>query len=101
MNRQEQVNICRSLSNISVHLNAVTHMVEDEQPNKQILRQIGAIQQALRLIRCSLITCQVRESITVIQNTPNPDVQKNELMRVQELYKETIRKQIFSYEVKL
>lgn len=82
MNRQEQANIYRRLSNISVHLNAVIHMVEDEQSYKQTLRQIGAIQRELRLIRCSLVTCQVRESITVIQNNPNPDVQKNELMRV-------------------
>ncbi len=87
MNQQEQVRIICHLHAVSAQLDAVIYMVEKkEQPNKQILLKIGAIQRALRLIHCSLVACQIWESITLIQNNPNPETQKNELMRIQELY---------------
>ena len=91
MKQEELVNLERNLQIILADLNSVTRMMEDRQPCNQTLRQIGTIQRALRDLGYSLIACQVRESIALIQTNPDPDARTIEISRLRELYKEMLR----------
>jgi DNA-binding FrmR family transcriptional regulator len=90
MKRQNLINIICRLENLSVQLHNVTAMVNNGQPSPQILHQIEEIQRELHLIRYLLVLYQVRESISVIQDNPDPKFQVFELARIQDLYKERI-----------
>jgi DNA-binding FrmR family transcriptional regulator len=66
-------------------------MVKDEQPCNQILCKIGLIRQALRSLRRSLIAHKIQDSILVIQNHPDSEIQLLELSRLQDFYREMIQ----------
>jgi DNA-binding FrmR family transcriptional regulator len=91
MDQENLANIDCNLQLILGDLNTVTRMMEDGQPCTQILHKIGTIQRALWFLGNSLIACQVRESITFLQDNPDPDARAIEISRLQDLYKEMIR----------
>jgi DNA-binding FrmR family transcriptional regulator len=91
MKQAELLNIDRNLQVILEDLNTVTRMMEDRHPCNQVLHKIESIQRALRVLGCSLIAYQVRESIAFLQNNPDPDARIIEIVRLQDLYKEMIR----------
>lgn len=90
MDRQDRIDIVCELRVITLDLDALICMVEDEQSCNQILPRIGSICQALRSLRHSLIAHQIRESIFVIQKQHDAKTQLRELSRLQDLFKEKI-----------
>jgi DNA-binding FrmR family transcriptional regulator len=100
MNREELVKIEQRLHIILEELIAVTHMLEDGEACSQILQKMGTARRALRALEYSLIACQLRESIALIQNNPDPDTQSIELSRLRDLYIEVIRMPFLKNEVK-
>jgi DNA-binding FrmR family transcriptional regulator len=100
MNREELVKIDHRLHIILEELIAVTHMMEDGEACSQILQKIGSARQALRALEYSLIACQLRESIALIQNNPDPETQSIEFSRLRDLYIEVIRMPLLNNEVK-
>lgn len=91
MEHEELVKTDHRLQVILEDLIAVILMIEDGEACNQILQKIATVQQALRALGYSLIACQLRESIVLIQNNPDPETQSIELSRLRDLYTEVIR----------
>jgi DNA-binding FrmR family transcriptional regulator len=91
MKREELVKTDHRLQVILEDLIAVTHMMEDGEACSQILQKIEIARRALRALGYSLIACQLRESIALIQNNPDPETQSIEFSRLRDLYTEVIR----------
>jgi DNA-binding FrmR family transcriptional regulator len=91
MKHEELVKTDHRLHVILEDLIAVSRMMEDGEACSQILHRIGTAQRALRVLGCSLIASQLRESIALIQNNPDPETQSIELSRLRDLYTEMIR----------
>ena len=91
MQPEELVRTDHKLHLILNDLIVVTQMIEDGETCNQILQKIGTAQRALQVLGCSLIACQLRDSITLIQNNPDPETQSIELSRLRNLYTEVIR----------
>lgn len=88
MYRDDSIHLASHLKVILEKLSSVTHMIEDEQPCNHIICQIESIQLSLRNLRCTLISCQIRESTLVILNNSDTKVRQRELSRLIDLYKE-------------
>ena len=71
---------------ILANLRIVIYMVEDGQPNKEILHKIAAIQQLLLEYRCSLVANQVQECTNLIRKVSNIRVRTIALKQLQELF---------------
>lgn len=91
MEHEELVKTDHRLHAILEDLIAVTRMMEDGEACSQILHRIVTARRALRVLGCSLIACQLRESIALIQNNPDLETQSIELSRLRDLYTEVIR----------
>jgi DNA-binding FrmR family transcriptional regulator len=100
MNREELVKTDHRLHIILEELIVVTHMMEDGEACNQILQKIATAQRALRVLGCSLIACQLRETIALIQSDPDPETQSINLSRLRDLYLEVIRTPFLKNEVK-
>ena len=100
MKREDLVKTDHRLHTILEDLIAVTHMMEDGEACNQILQKIGTARRALRALEYSLIACQLRESIALIQNNPDPETQSLEFSRLRDLYIEVIRMPFLNNEVK-
>jgi len=91
MDRQDRIDIACEIKVITLGLEALIRMVEDELSCNQVLYKIGLIRQALRRLRRSLIAHQIRGSIFVIQNQQDAKTQLRELTQLQNLFREMIQ----------
>ena len=86
MQLETQVEVIRRLRSAEGHLKAVIGMVEAGEPCELVLRQLGAVQAALRLAGAKLLACQVETSQGVIKDSPCPEERVLELNRLTHLY---------------
>lgn len=89
MERDQQVDLIHRLRTAKCHLDLVIEMVEADQSCIEVLRQIFTVKRALRAARALSITCQARQSETIIRVDPDPQKRVDELARLEALFVES------------
>jgi DNA-binding FrmR family transcriptional regulator len=86
MKLDQQPEIIQRLRSAAGHLNAVIEMAESGQPCEDVLRQLSAVQAALRVVGTKIICCEAQCVREDLLNSQSLQETSAELHRLQSLY---------------